>query len=119
MKEAAFQLHQATERFYHRTLLVRSLYSPKTHNLNRLRALCEGLEPRLVGVWPGSNKAKRRCYELLRTAYVNARYSPQYRITAEELGWLMEQVEALSRTVEAICRARLDRLETEAQSPPS
>jgi predicted nucleotidyltransferase len=35
-KEAAFNFHQATERFYHCLFLVRTLYSPKTHNLNQL-----------------------------------------------------------------------------------
>ncbi|WP_339710035.1 nucleotidyltransferase domain-containing protein [uncultured Sphingosinicella sp.] len=38
LKEAAFLLHQATERYYHTLFLVRTLYSPKTHNLNRLRS---------------------------------------------------------------------------------
>lgn len=35
LKEAAFQLHQATERFYHCLFLVRTLYSPKSHNLKQ------------------------------------------------------------------------------------
>lgn len=34
-KLAAFLLHQATERYYHCLLLVRTLYSPRTHSLNR------------------------------------------------------------------------------------
>lgn len=84
-KEAAFLLHQAAERFYHCLFLVRTLYSPKTHNLNRLRSQTEQLEPRLAAVWPGESKFERRCYELLRGAYVNARYSRHYRITPEEL----------------------------------
>jgi predicted nucleotidyltransferase len=33
-KLAAFLLHQAVERYYHCLFLVRTLYSPKTHNLN-------------------------------------------------------------------------------------
>ncbi|MBB4633952.1 hypothetical protein [Sphingosinicella soli] len=54
--------------------------------MNRLRSQTEALEPTLRDVWPGTNKFERRCYELLRAAYVKARYSWQYRITAEELG---------------------------------
>jgi HEPN domain-containing protein len=87
-KEAAFLLHQATERFYHCLILVRTLYSPRTHSLNRLRKLAEELEPRLVEVSPRDSKLERRSYELLRAAYVKARYSRHYRITAEELEWL-------------------------------
>jgi predicted nucleotidyltransferase len=39
--EAAFQFHQATERFYHCALLVLTLYSPKSHKLNFLRGQAE------------------------------------------------------------------------------
>ena len=41
LKLAAFLYHQAVERFYHCLFLVRTLYSPKTHNLNRLRDMAE------------------------------------------------------------------------------
>ncbi|BBE33316.1 HEPN domain-containing protein [Sphingosinicella microcystinivorans] len=113
-KEAAFQLHQATERYYHTLFLVRTLYSPKTHNLNRLRSQTEALEPRLREVWPGSTKFERRCYELLRAAYVKARYSRHYRITAEELDWIGGRVEVLRGLIEELCLKRLDELERAA-----
>ena len=110
LKNSAFLLHQATERFYHGLLLVRSLHSPKTHSLNRLRALCEELDARLIEVWPSSGKFERRCYELLRAAYVKARYSPQYQIAPEELAWLMERVSRLQAVVETICQERIAEL---------
>ena len=66
-KEAAFLFHQATERFYHCLFLVRTLYSPKTHNLNRLRDMAEELEPSLKQVWPRENRFQKRCYSLLPT----------------------------------------------------
>jgi predicted nucleotidyltransferase/HEPN domain-containing protein len=106
-KEAAFQLHQASERFYHCLFLVRTLYSPKTHNLNRLRALSEDLEPSLKQVWPHETKFQRRCYELLRAAYVKARYSRHYRITSEELAWLSERISLLRDLVEQACLDRI------------
>ena len=105
-KEAAFLLHQATERFYHCLFLVRTLYSPKTHNLNQLRQLAEDVEPRLKAVWPRETKFERRCYELLREAYVKARYSRHYRITAEQLEWLSGRVAFLQRTVRELCEER-------------
>ena len=43
------------------------------------------MEPRLKEVWPRSTKFERRCYELLRDAYVKARYSRHYRISDEQL----------------------------------
>lgn len=109
-KEAAFLLHQATERFYHCLFLVRTLYSPKTHNLNRLRAQTEQLEPRLAAVWPADTKFERRCYELLRAAYVKARYSRQFVITPEQLAWLSERVAALEDLIRELCSARIEDL---------
>jgi HEPN domain-containing protein len=103
-KEAAFLFHQAAERFYHCTLLVLSLYSPKSHRLNFLRSQCEQIAPELVDAWPRDDKFKRRCFELLRLAYVDSRYSPHYRITVEELRWIGERVLMLEGLVEKICR---------------
>lgn len=109
-KEAAFLLHQGAERLYHCVLLVRTLYSPKTHNLSRLRQLAEDLEPRLKVVWPREAKFERRCFELLREAYVKARYSRSYRISNEELGWLGERVELLQKIVREACLERIEEL---------
>ena len=106
-KEAAFLLHQATERFYHCLFLVRTLYSPKTHNLNQLRQLTEDVEPRLKQVWPRDTKFERRCYELLREAYVKARYSRHYRISDEQLAWLSGRVELLQGIVRELCEQRI------------
>ena len=105
--EAAFVLHQAAERFYHCALLVLALYSPKSHRLNFLRSQCEQVAPSLIEAWPRDDRFSRRCFELLRQAYVNARYSPHYVITDEELGWLAEHVAKLQSLVEAVCRERL------------
>jgi len=103
-KEAAFLFHQATERLYHCALLVLSLYSPKSHRLNFLRSQCEQIAPALVEAWPREDKFSRRCFELLRLAYVQARYSPQFKISAEELSWIGERVAVLEGLVETICR---------------
>ncbi len=109
-KEAAFQLHQAVERFYHCLFLVRTLYSPKTHNLNRLRDMAEQLEPALKQVWPRETRFQKRCYSLLRDAYVKARYSRSYRITGEELDWIAERVTVLQNLVRDACEQRIGKL---------
>jgi hypothetical protein len=38
--------------------------------------------------------------------YVNARYSPHYKITAEELTWVGERVAVLRDLVRAVCEER-------------
>jgi uncharacterized protein len=43
----------------------------------------------------------------LRLAYVNARYSPHYKITAEELNWIGDRVAVLESLVETICRDQI------------
>jgi predicted nucleotidyltransferase/HEPN domain-containing protein len=106
-RDAAFMLHQAAERGYHGLLLVLTLYSPKSHKLNFLRSQAERLEPDLIAAWPREGRFEQRCWELLRRAYVDARYSPRYKITAEELAWIGERVGALRGAVEKACRDRL------------
>ena len=83
---------------------------PKTHSLNRLRSLAEDMEPRLKAVWPGANKDERQAYARLREAYIKARYSREYRISAQQLDWLGSRVELLRSIVENACRERLTTL---------
>lgn len=104
---AAFLMHQATEQFYHCALLTLTLYSPKSHKLNFLRGHAEAIAPALIEAWPRDDKFSRRCFELLRQAYVNARYSEQYSVSDEELNWLGERVAILKQLVEQVCEQRL------------
>lgn len=106
-RDAAFLFHQATERLYHCVLLALTLYSPKSHKLNFLRSHAEEAAPELIMAWPRSDKASRRRFELLRQAYVNARYSPHYAISEEELTWLGERVAELQALVKRVCEDRL------------
>ncbi len=106
-KDAAFLLHQATERLYHCVLLALTLYSPKSHKLNFLRSQAEQLDARLTEAWPRGTRFEQRCFELLRRAYVDARYSPHYKITAQELAWLSERITALQGLVRTVCEERL------------
>jgi predicted nucleotidyltransferase/HEPN domain-containing protein len=110
-KKAAFELHQATEQLYTCLLLVLTLYTPKSHNLVRLRNLAEPLDARLAAIWPTDTKFDKRCFELLRAAYIKARYSRHYKITSQELAWLGERISILKAAVESICQERLAALE--------
>jgi HEPN domain-containing protein len=114
LKEAAFSLHQATERLYHCVLLVCTFYTPHVHNLGFLRTQAERLDRRLAFVWPKETRRERAMFEKLKDAYVKARYSKHYRISADELAWLSERVEELGRVVQAICLERIDSLERSA-----
>ncbi len=107
LRDGAFMLHQATERAYHCLLLTLTLYSPKSHRIKVLRSKAEDLDKRLIEAWPRDNRITRRRFELLSRAYVEARYSPNYEISNEELKWLVDRVKALQEMVAVICRERL------------
>ena len=112
--KAAFELHQATERFYICFLLVRVMYFPRSHNIKFLRSLAEDKEPRLIKAWPRETKKERALFERLKRAYVEARYSAGYSITTEDLDALAASVSRLRDIVEQVCRERLAELEAEA-----
>ena len=50
------------------------------------------------------------CYALLRDAYVKARYSRSYRITAEQLDWIAARVMLLQTLVREACEMRIETL---------
>ncbi|WP_328799509.1 HEPN domain-containing protein [Sandaracinobacteroides hominis] len=106
-KLAAFNLHQATETSYACFLLVRTLYFPRSHNIKFLRSLAEASEPRLIEAWPRAGRLDRRRFELLKRAYVEARYSPNYEIAPEDLLALSQSVRRLRDLVEAVSLERI------------
>jgi predicted nucleotidyltransferase/HEPN domain-containing protein len=114
LKQAAFVLHQAAESLYHCVLLVCTFYTPHVHNLGFLRTQAERLDRRLTYVWPMDSRRDRAMFEKLKDAYVKARYSKHYRISAEELAWLSACVEELGRVVQTICEERIQMLERSA-----
>ena len=108
---AAFELHQATEYAYAAVLLTLTLYRPRTHNIEKLRSLCEDLDHRLIDVWPRFHQRHRARFRLLKRAYVEARYSKHYEITSEELTWLIERVGDLHKVTQTVCEDQLAKLQ--------
>jgi predicted nucleotidyltransferase/HEPN domain-containing protein len=115
-KRAAFELHQAVETAYACFLLVHTFYFPRSHNIKFLRSLAEALNVELVEAWPRESRFDRRRFELLKRAYVEARYSDQYDASAEDLGWLMARAQHLRDRVADLCKARVEDLRVKAAS---
>lgn len=107
MNWAAFMLHQAVESTYNCLLLTHTLYSPPSHNIKLLRSLAEKQDASLIDAWPRASKANRATFALLKRAYIDARYSPKYEITKDQLNWLMDRVKDLEARVKQSCEAKL------------
>ena len=114
-KKAAFFLHQGTERFYGCILLVLSNYRPRTHNIKNLRNMAidkTSPESPLTDIFPGKDKFQRRCFERLKRAYIDSRYSEHYKITQEELEWLAGEVEKLKAITRLVCEGHIAHLKS-------
>ena len=104
---AAFNLHQVTESLYSTILLVFTRYKPSTHDLEKLHQRVSSVEPEFARVFPQSTEEEKNRFELLRSAYVDARYKPSYRISLEQLSWLAERVKYLQHLTETLCQQKI------------
>ncbi|WP_459874186.1 HEPN domain-containing protein, partial [Endothiovibrio diazotrophicus] len=84
LAHAAFLLHQSVERYYHSVTLVFAGYKHKTHNIAKLAEMGAELHEALVGALPREEEADKALFDLLKRAYIEARYSKSYRISEEE-----------------------------------
>ena len=114
-KHAAFRLHQAVEAAYACLLLVHTFYFPRSHNIKFLRSLAEDVDRRLAEAWPRESRIDRRRFELLKRAYVEARYSDQYDASVEDLEWLTAAAMRLRDLVAESCEARVAELREKAE----
>jgi predicted nucleotidyltransferase/HEPN domain-containing protein len=112
--KSAFELHQATERFFAAFLLTFTGYMPKLHDIEKLADIAAGLHPDMRPLLPRVEPEDKRLFDLLKKAYVDARYSPKYSITADELRALGPQVEELGRVIERVCREKIATLDRAA-----
>lgn len=104
---SAFLLHQATESFYNAILLVFDGYKPKLHDLLELNQTARIFYHDLCRIFPYESEEQKKCFTLLRDAYVRARYDKNYRITMEQLLYLINRVEQLQKITEKICLEKL------------
>ena len=107
LKHAAFLLHQATERYYHAAILVFTGYKQRTHDIELLGVQAGEQHALLGDVLPKTDPDDKHLFDLLKKAYIDARYSMSYRITAEELAELQKRVLVLAERVRAACLEKI------------
>jgi len=106
-KNAAFQLHQAVERFYSTVLLVFTGYKGKRHNIEKLGRQASGCDTAFLRVFPRATKEQDERFKLLKKAYIDARYKKDYKITKKQLEYLAKRVKLLQRLTKKICVAKI------------
>jgi len=108
---AAFELHQATERLYTTALLVYTRYKPNTHDLRTLRKMTNAIDNRFGQVFLFDSEEKKELFNLLRSAYIDARYKKNYAITHKKLVSLQEEVNKLQALIEKLCKEKITKFE--------
>ncbi|MGV1754634.1 nucleotidyltransferase and HEPN domain-containing protein [Agrobacterium sp. CG674] len=116
-KEAAFLLHQSLEQAYSCVLLTLTNYAPPSHNLKILRSFAEEQDRRLAEAFPREHHRERAAFNVINEAYVKARYSNHYKISAEALEWLGEHTAVLLVLVNVVCTDHISALQQAANKP--
>jgi len=106
-KNAAFLLHQATERFYGAVTLVFVNYRFRIHDLEILNRKAAGYDPEFAKVFPQDTAEQEELFELLCKAYIDARYKKDYKITKKQLEYLAKRVKLLQRLTNRICKEKI------------
>ena len=106
-KKAAFELHQAVERLFHTVSKVYTRDRRRTHNIEKLGRQVASLDSRFLGIFPRATKQEEDCYQLLKAAYIDARYNPEYKITKKQLAHLATYVKKLQTLTRKACREKI------------
>ncbi len=109
-KKSAFYLHQSTECFITAYLLVKTQYKEKTHDLNHLYMKLKQCDERFNDWFNLENEDEFITFQLLREAYVGARYDRNYTVKKEELEFLEKKVVVLKDLVEELCKEEMKRI---------
>jgi HEPN domain-containing protein/predicted nucleotidyltransferase len=112
LKNAAFNLHQALERYFTTLLLVFTSYRPKSHDIWTLFESVNEIEPRFYQIFfPGvDEEAEKSLFEKLRKAYVDARYEADYEISVQELKTLGAKVKEIGDLIKSLCKDKISKI---------
>lgn len=105
--EAVFNLHQSCENLFYAVRLVFTLENSKQHNLSKLLASVRKYSDQFGEVFPRSTEEEKRLFNLLKAAYIEARYNPDFLVTKEDIETLMPILKRFFGLVESICKQRI------------
>lgn len=106
--QASFYLHQAAEYFLKAIPLVYILYGYKEHDLEFLIGKCKPHTLELAKVFPCDTPEEIRLFDLLRRAYLEARYNDEFVVTKTDIDALVPKIGLLRDIVEKVCKERIE-----------
>lgn len=105
---SSFDLHQACENYIYAIRLVYTLENPKQHNLTKLLNSVKKYSNEFIKVFPQDTPEEKRLFELIKSAYVNGRYDPDFVVTKEDIDSLVPKVELLRDITKHICEEKIN-----------
>jgi predicted nucleotidyltransferase/HEPN domain-containing protein len=108
LNEAAFQLHQAAERYYNTIQLVFTGYKSRTHNIEILGKIANSCDMKFSAVFPRVTLHEKNRFKLLKKAYTEARYNMDFKVSEQDLEYLSARVELLKKLTAEICQERIN-----------
>lgn len=109
LNDSAYLLHQTVERFFNCAILTFNGYKPKTHNLDKLRRYIRPVCYEVANIfpYPTLDENERHLFDLLKKAYIDARYKDNYLITEAELCQLIDRIQLMQEVVREKCKERI------------
>jgi len=107
----SFFLHQACENYFYTIRLVYTQQNSKQHNLTKLLNSVKKYSTDFAKVFPQDTPEEKRLFELIKAAYVNGRYDPDFLVTKEDIDALIPKVELLRDITKSICEQRIKEYE--------
>jgi uncharacterized protein len=105
---ASFFLHQTFENLFYAVRLVYTLENSKMHNLDKLLDSVRKYSAEFDTIFfPEKTDEERRLFNLVKAAYVEARYNSGFIVTKADIEFLMPVAEKLSNLVKRICEERI------------
>ncbi len=114
---ASFFLHQTIENLFYAVRLVYTLENNKMHNLIKLLASVRKYSGEFEKLFfPEKTEDEKRLFNLVKAAYVEARYNPDFVVTKADAEYLISVAERLFKLVDELCHIRISEYEKSASS---
>lgn len=110
-KLSSFNLHQTAENLIYATRLVFTLENNKQHNLAKLINSVKRYSAKFIEILPRQTAEEKRLFNLIKAAYVEARYNPQFIVAKEDIEALTPKINQLFQLVKEICEKRINEYE--------